>query len=473
MNFAWKFFIDLGLISIALLLATALRAKIRFLQKFLIPNALTAGFLLLPLYNFVLPRLGLQTGGLETLIYHMLSLSFISMSLRERKGKVFSRRIISTGMIIITSLTVQGLIGLGLTFFFIATFSPNLFPSFGLFVPLGFELGPGQAFAIGKGWEAFGFEGASSVGLTFAAFGFLWACFGGIFLINLGIRKGWLSAKKAEHLRNRGIRTGVYKKDEEKPVGSRLTTTSDAVESMSINLGMVLGVYLLTFLLLKLITFFLAFAGPQGEELAVNLWGISFIFAALLALPIRKILEKTRIAHVLDDGSLKRISGVSVDLLVTAAIAAISLVIVVKHWIPILTIGVISGIVTMFYVLWLSSRLFKDHNFERALIIYGASTGTMPTGLALLRTIDPGFETPVATDYMYATGIAFFLVIPYILSINLPASGYADGNTMKYWLMIILLAVYLLSVIITLRLLGGKGVFRKPLRMWLKSKEDG
>jgi ESS family glutamate:Na+ symporter len=97
----------------------------------------------------------------------------------------------------------------------------------------------------------------------------------------------------------------------------------------------------------------------------------------------------------------------------------------------------------------------------------------MPTGLALLRTIDPGFETPVATDYMYATGIAFFLVIPYILSINLPASGYADGNTMKYWLMIILLAAYLLSVIITLRLLGGKGVFRKPLRIWLKSKEDG
>ena len=113
MNFAWNFFIDLGLISIALLLATALRAKIRFLQKFLIPNALTAGFLLLPLYNFVLPRLGLQTGGLETLIYHMLSLSFISMSLRERKGKVFSRRIISTGVMIVTSLTVQSLIGLG------------------------------------------------------------------------------------------------------------------------------------------------------------------------------------------------------------------------------------------------------------------------------------------------------------------------------------------------------------------------
>ena len=41
-----------------------------------------------------------------------------------------------------------------------------------------------------EGWRLV--YGAGDVGLTFAAMGFIWACFGGVFLINLGIRKGWL-----------------------------------------------------------------------------------------------------------------------------------------------------------------------------------------------------------------------------------------------------------------------------------------
>ena len=70
MDFEWSYFIDLGLISLALLLATFIRAKVRFFQKFLIPNALTAGFILLPFYNYLAPLLGITTGGLESLIYH-------------------------------------------------------------------------------------------------------------------------------------------------------------------------------------------------------------------------------------------------------------------------------------------------------------------------------------------------------------------------------------------------------------------
>jgi ESS family glutamate:Na+ symporter len=86
------------------------------------------------------------------------------MSLRKQRKQAFTKSIFSTSTMIVSSLTLQGIIGFGLTFVAIATFFPDLFPSFGLFVPLGFELG---------------FKGAGSVGLTFGAFGFLWACFGG------------------------------------------------------------------------------------------------------------------------------------------------------------------------------------------------------------------------------------------------------------------------------------------------------
>ena len=79
MEFEWSFFIDVGIVSVALLLATLIRAKVRFFQKFLIPNALTAGFILLPFYNFVGPLLGLGQNGLGEIVFHLLSISFISM----------------------------------------------------------------------------------------------------------------------------------------------------------------------------------------------------------------------------------------------------------------------------------------------------------------------------------------------------------------------------------------------------------
>ena len=88
----------------------------------------------------------------------------------------------------------------------------------------------------------------------------------------------------------------------------------------------------------------------------------------------------------------------------------------------------LAGFLTMFYCLWLGSRFFDEHAFQRAMTIYGASTGTLPTGLALLRVLDPEFETPSATDYMYGSGVAFFLVIPYILAINWPLYGFVRGE---------------------------------------------
>ncbi len=461
MDFNWTFFIDLGVISIALLTATLLRSRFRFFQRFLIPNALTAGFLLLPFYNYAAPWLGMQAGNLETLIYHLLSISFISMSLRTQRETVFSKAILSTSLMIVASLTFQGIIGFGLTFAARATVYPNLFPSFGLFVPLGFELGPGQAFSIGLGWEDLGFAGAGSVGLTFAAFGFLWACFGGVYLINLGVKRGWLSPAQIESLKSRKTRSGLFKRSEERPVGARLTTESEAVDSMTVNLAVVGGVYLATYLLLKLLTVALAAIGPLGEELAVNLWGLSFIFAAVLALLVRAIMRKLRLDTILDDGSLTRLSGLSVDMLVASAIGAISIVVVARYLVPILVIGVVSGVATTTYTLFLASRLFREHRFERAIMIYGASTGTLPTGLALLRVLDPEFETPVATDYMYGSGIAFFLVIPYILSINLPAYGFARNDPSRYVVLAALLAVYLVLVAILFRVLGGKSAFRR------------
>jgi len=473
MEFQWTTFVHLGVISLALLGATWLRARVRLFQRFLIPNSLTAGFMLLAFYNLLGPRLGLDAADLGEMIYHLLSLSFIAMSLRTVPGRKAGKGIVSTGLLITTSFTLQGILGLALTALFIFTWFPGLFPSFGLFVPLGFEAGPGQAYSIGAGWEALGLEGAATIGLAFAAVGFLWACFGGVFLVNLGVRKGWIGSQARRGIRAARARTGILPPDIDAPAGSHLSTETEAIDTLSVNLGVVLGVYLLSFLLLKGLSWVLSFAGPEGRELAVNLWGISFIFAALLALGARLLAVRLRIVHILDNGSLTRIAGTSVDLLVAAALGAISLVVIARFWVPLVITAAAAGGFTMLYVLWFSSRLFTDHPFERAIVIYGASTGTMPTGLALLRILDPEFRSPAATDYMYGSGISFFMIIPYILGINLPVYGYIRRDPSRYWILAAMVLAYLLVCLVVYRVLAGGRAFARPGQLWYRERPGG
>lgn len=466
MSFHWSIFVHLGIIALSLLLATLIRARIRFFQRFLIPNSLTAGFILLIFYNYIAGYLGIGTEHLGDLIYHLLSLSFIAMGLRNTPGRGAGKRVLSTGLMIMASFSFQALLGIALTFLFIALVIPAMSPSFGLFIPLGFEMGPGQAYSIGIGWEEMGFAGAGTIGLTFAALGFLWACFGGVFLINLGIRKGWLGSKHREMLTAARVRSGIYGRAEKPPAGSRLTTETEAIDTLSFNLGAVFVVYFLTFLLLKALTHLLSFAGTEGRELAVNLWGISFIFAALLALGTKQLFRALKVDHILDSGSLTRIAGSSVDILVAAAVGAISLVIVARYLLPILVMALLAGLLTTGYVLWFASRLFDENRFQRAMVIYGGSTGTMPTGLALLRILDPEFETPAAVDYMYGSGVAFVLVIPYILAINLMMYGHTRGNPLFYWALLALILLYLTVFFILHRVLAGRRAFARPGKLW-------
>ncbi len=468
MNFSWKIVIDAGAISIALLAATLIRSRVRFFQRFMIPNALTAGFLLLPFYNFVFPEFGYATNRLGELVYHLLSLSFVAMSLRSGPAKIRKKSggVVGTTVGILSQYAIQALTGLLLTFVLISTVSPGLSPALGLFLPLGFSLGPGQAYAIGRGWESMGFPGAGSVGLTFAALGYLWACFAGVYLIYYGVKKGWMKKEALTALQDKGIMSGVIPRDQEKPVGGRLTTDSEAIDSFSFHVALVIATYYLSFLLLKAISWGLSFAGKAGSELAVNLWGINFIFAALTAQIVRWVISKLRLGHTVDDSTCSRISGFAVDYMVAGAIAAISLVFVGRYWKEILILSAICGVVTTFTVPWMASRMFKDFHFERMMMIYGCSTGTLSTGLALLRVLDPEFRTPVASDYMVSSGLTFVLAIPFILAINLPAKAGQTGDMSLFWLMVGISAAYLALTLILYATLARRKSLAKPGKMW-------
>ena len=185
-----------------------------------------------------------------------------------------------------------------------------------------------------------------------------------------------------------------------------------------------------------------------------------------MGLLLRQLLKVTKTQHVVDNLTMNRFTGLFVDLMVASAIAAISIVVVKDYWFPILVISIVGGSVTAFTTLWYSSRVFSDHRFLRSLLVFGVSTGTLSTGLALLRVVDPDFESPVATDYTYAAGITFAFAIPYVLTMNLPLHTYVTGDYKWFWIAVLINVVYLLFTGIFFFVYAGKKSFKHRTSIW-------
>ncbi len=467
----WNYILHIGIISVALLVAALARARIRFFQRYLIPASIVAGILLLVFYNFLAPRLGLKSDFLGEIVYHLLNISFIAMMLRvvpENRKKAKEKRAIAANVTAaMAQYGLQAFFGLLVTALLIATVSPTLFPAIGFSLPLAFELGPGQAYSIGVTWEKMGFSGASSVGLTLAAIGFLVGSFGGVMLINQGIKRGWIASEYRKKINQKSVRTGFFSRvTTERPIGSYLTTDGESLDSLTYHIALVMATYLISWGFLTGLTSLLNLIGPLGSDLADSLWGINFVFSSFCALGVKMLMRLFKVETTIDTATCNRISGFSVDLTVASSLGAISLVVVQGYWLPILTLVLTGMFLTLVVLPWYCSRIFDDHQFYRMLVIYGTATGTLPTGLALLRVVDKEFETPVATDFLYAVGIVFVLAIPFIMSVNLPAFSVTRNNPSLFWAAVGISAFYVLASFVSYLIIARKKAFSQASKLF-------
>jgi ESS family glutamate:Na+ symporter len=383
-----------GNLAAMLLLGVFLRAKIPFFQKYLIPSCLIGGILGLLLLNFGVLRLSVS--NLETFAYHFFNISFISVGLThdgnqknaKNKEKGFLKGPLWMALTQTAVFPLQAIVG-GILVILFGLIGIELFPTFGFFAPLGFEEGPGQALSIGKVWEGFGFEYATTIGLTFAAIGFFFSFFVGVPLVNWGIRKG-LSAQGPKAM-PKDFLVGIIPKNRRTEAAGKLSFHSGNVESLAFQAALLGAIYVLTYGLVK----FLGKIVPS--DVASILWGFFFIFGLGIALITRWAMDKFNIDHLADSGIQRRITGWSVDFLIVSTVMAIKLAVVMKYIIPISVISLFIGAVTIVTVLYLGKRIWS-YNLERTVAIYGAVTGTVSSGLLLLRIVDPEFKTPVAID---------------------------------------------------------------------------
>ena len=444
----WGVIIQLGLIAAAILIAGLLRSKIPFIRRSMMPVAVLGGFLLLIVKQTGLVKF--DNTILETLVYHGIALGFIAMSLRvptADQNKAEKLTGLKSGALIVSTYMVQGVLGLIITIGLSWTVMPKLFKAAGLLLPMGYGQGPGQANNIGASYQALGFENGHSFGLAIAAAGYLCACIVGVIMVNVLSRRGGVKKRAGEQQK---LTVDYFQDKSEIPV-------SDSVDKLSVQLAMIFVVYLITFLATwGLTSAFTAISEGLGKTLNALLWGFNFIVGSALATLLRVILSKMKKANVMvhqyqNNYLLNRLSGFFFDIMIVAGIAAINIEDLRGLWLPFILLAVAGAAVTWIYLSVVCRRLYGDYYNEGLISMYGMLTGTISSGVLLLREIDPELKTPAANNLVTGSSFGILFGAPVLVLISMAAK-----SDLMCYVTLGLAALYLAVLLVVIYKLGRK-----------------
>lgn len=437
----WNLVIQLGLIAGAILLANFLRQKVAFIRKSLMPIAVLGGFLLLALKYLGLVRL--DGTLLEMMVYHGIALGFIAMSLRvpaEKTKGSGNLTGLKSGAIIVSTYMVQGVVGLLITLLLGYTLMPGLFRASGLLLPMGYGQGPGQANNVGSSYEAMGFAGGRSFGLAIAAAGYLVACVVGVVILNVLASRGKVG--NARQMETVSPSLDYFQDKDEIPV-------SDSIDKLSVQIAMVSLVYLATYLTAWGLTSGIAALSP-GLAGTVNtlIWGFNFIIGSALAMLLRVLLEKGKKSGLIqrqyqNNYLLNRISGFFFDIMIVAGIASINLEDIRGLWLPFVLLVSAGGLVTWFHLSYVCKKVYPGYYYEGLISMYGMLTGTISSGVLLLREIDPNLRTPAANNLVIGSTFGIVLGAPVLILV-----GLAPKSDLLCWVTLGLAAAYMAALVL-------------------------
>lgn len=414
-----SFLIAFGIASIMLCLGTLLRAKVGFLRNMLVPSSVIAGILGLIFMN-VAAAIGVKIGTdfdmFTEIVNHLFTISFISIALtgtgNKDKGsaKTIAKGALGMGTVwcLLYALTpLLGMLiigGIGKVF--------NMDAIYGSLIPFAFAQGPGQAASYGAIFEGYGIENAAMVAVTFAAIGFVVAFLVGVPAAKMGVSRG--IAKNCGEI-DKTILKGYLKKEEQTSVMVKDTTCNSNIETLTFHFAVIGLCYIGAIGIAKLFALMPGFLGSSFS-------GMMFICGMISAYIVKAIMKKLKIDFLLEDTLQTKITGWTADYLVVCAFMAVGFSVLGQWVVPIIIEGVIITLITVIVCFYFGKRLGASHDFERTLGLYGSATGTVPSGIALIRIIDPDFKTTTAVE-LGMMNITMFLSTPVVIVLMALASG--------------------------------------------------
>ena len=413
------FMMAFGWASIMLCIGVFLRAKVPFLRNMLVPASVIAGVLGIVFVNVMGSLnfgIGTDTDMFTTIVNNLFTVSFISISLTSSpKGEGNSAK-----------NTLKGTIGLGIVWCLLYALTPMIAVGliaifgkgvgmdsiYGMLIQFAFCQGPGQSAAYGALFEQFGWANASTVAIAFSAIGFVVAFLVGIPAAKAGVKSG--IAKNCGKIDD-AILKGYLKKEEQTDVMVKETTCNSNIETLAFHFAVIGVCYILAVGIANVLSHIPGFLGTSMSSMMF----MNGMYAAYI---VKWLMKKLHIDYLLENTLQSKITGWTADYLVVCAFMAVSVSVISKWIVPMLIVCAVVTVVTFLVCFYFGRRFGGTNDFERTLGLYGTCTGTVPSGIALVRIVDPNFKTSTAVE-LGACNLVMMASTPIYIIILALASG--------------------------------------------------
>jgi len=389
-------------LCILLVIGKILRSLLPIFQRLYLPSSIIGGLLGLLLINvggdWIAPEWHAGWGRLPGFLINVV---FAALFLGRRTpglGRIWNA---AAPQLCFGQLLAWGqyVIGFALTAFVLMPLF-KVPAAFGNLLEIGFEGGHGTVGGMTESFNKLGWSAGVDLGLTVATIGMIIGIVLGMMLINWAARKGHVNNLRSFDDQNSYEQRGIYHFRRQPPAGKQ-TVACDSIDSLAWHVAL-LG-----------IAIFLGWIMKQGlAEQAAALpasWQSRGLLDSFPLFPLcmfgglilQKILERLRLSLLISHEQMARISGSALDFLVISALATINLQVVSANWLPLLLLVGVGTAWSVFCVVFVAPRIFRDAWFERAIAEFGQSCGVTATGLLLLRTVDPQNDTVAAEAFGY------------------------------------------------------------------------
>ncbi len=397
--------VDAGMIGLLLGLGTFLRARVRVFQTLMLPAPVIAGFIGFLFGPYVFGAIAAHYGwhigswqvtGLPLSQYVgsyttiLIAVVFACMAIAQDFGISKLNRTLGAfagyGVLMSAGQVVVGMLAM------LVLLRP-LFDApeaMGLVLFAGWSGGFGTAAALGDVFAQNGQSEITSIAFTSATVGMMTGIIGGVILARIGAVRGHAKAFDMSKGLPESMKTGILSNDERKPIG-RHSVSGGSIETLALHVAIVCGVVVLGHYTQKLSAGLLnAFSLPL------------FTTAFIVGLFVRFFLRRSGGTVVIDGDTMGSISGAASDILIVCGMVSIVPSFVGDQWQSLLILFALGLVYCLFLGLVIAPRFLGEGWFEKQVFTWGWATGSVATGIALLRIVDPDSQSGTLEEFGYA-----------------------------------------------------------------------
>lgn len=436
----YNLLVDVGWISILLVIGNLLRRFVPILQTLMIPAPITAGLLGLALgpegagiIDFS-DQLGTYSSILIAVVFGAMPYSMdFTPSVRRGARSMWAYSVgMYTGQWGVFAL-------LGVVLFGSVWGTPDWF---GMMLPVGYVGGFGTAAAVGGALETQVGSDAMTLGFTSATVGTVAAIVGGIIFAKWGSATGRTSQLPKFSELPHELRTGLISLPGQRPSIGKATTSPSSIEPIALHASMIALTVFIAYEIDKAIT-------KAFPMVSIPLFAMAFV-VGLIGVGIMHLVKNP---NYVDKDTMNSISGGSTDFLVAFGVASIVPSVVAAYAVPLTVLFILGVVYCLLLFFLIAPGTFGHQWLERAIFGWGWATASVATAIAILKIVDPRMKSGTLEEF----GVAYVGYAPFEIGITILAPIVVlSSAVLPFGIGATLLAVVVLSLPFLLRRWSGR-----------------